>query len=455
MDEWVRRAPELWKTGLPLLASEGVLSLTLTLTTLGMLFKRFNTAWAVMLGLSGAFATEYFSSPGTYGFLFVSDFMSRQACLVSDLLFIGGVALMWVEKRNGARYLPEHFALMAAMNLGVHLTAKANHGLAAFAGMELTALSAYVLTALGDGRRPEWSAEAGMKFLIFGAATSAVFLYGWSWYFGATGSLALTNQNPGTLAAGLLAVGLLMKIGGAPMHFWAPDVFQAGPSPVAAVLAGPSKLAGFVLAMRIFPQPSAETTATAVAAGAASLLLGNLAALRQTDFRRLLGYSNVAHTGLMLLVFAGGGGQRAVVYYLSLYGTINLLALATASFQQARTGSNDLNAWKGSGAGTTGAAAWGVSAAALSGLPPTAGFAAKVVALLALWKSLGWAWTLFALANAVVGLFVYFKAPYHIYFHSTEKSAEVRALPLDYPILVAVLAAAVVFLGVWGYGGSL
>jgi NADH-quinone oxidoreductase subunit N len=169
----------------------------------------------------------------------------------------------------------------------------------------------------------------------------------------------------------------------------------------------------------------------------------------------LLGYSGVAHTGLGLLLFAGGGGERAIVYYLSLYGGINVLALATASLMEWRTGSGSMDAWKGTGGGATAAAGWAVGSAALAGLPPTAGFAAKIVALFALWKSLGAAWTLFALGNAVVALFVYFKAPYRIFFYPPDKNRPLQAVPTNYKILIVVLTAVVAFLGLWGYGGSL
>jgi NADH-quinone oxidoreductase subunit N len=454
MDEIVAGARELWKAGLQILASEGVLSLALTLSAVGMIFPRFNAAAAAVLGALASFVVEYVSAPGAYGYLFVSDELSRQACLVSDLTFAGAAALAWAEQRSGRRYPGEHFALMTAMNLGVHLTAKATHGLAAFTGMELTALSAYVLTALSDGERPERSAEAAVKFMLLGAVASAVFLYGWSWYFGTTGGLKLAGKDAGTVAATLLSVGLLMKLGGVPLHFWAPDVYAAGPTSLVAPLAGPSKLAGFVLLFRIFPAPSSATTHVALVLGAASLLVGNLSALRQTEFRRLLGYSSIAHTGLMLLLFAGGNGARAAIYYLSLYSAINFLAAVMTGERELRTGTGDMSSWKGTGVGTATAVGWAVAAGALAGLPLTAGFAAKVYALLALWNDLGAGWTLFALFNAVVALFVYFKAPSALLL-SPAAERPLAPTPKSFLALIALAVTIVIFLGLWGWGGKL
>ncbi|MCS7085693.1 MAG: hypothetical protein NZ534_06435, partial [Bacteroidia bacterium] len=297
------------------------------------------------------------------------------------------------------------------------------------------------------------SAEAGVKFLLFGAATSAVFLYGWSWYFGQTGALVLNAQNAGLPAAALLTVGLWMKIGAFPLHFWAPDVYESGPAPTLAALAGPSKLAGFVLLYRIFPSPSAEIQTALLTAGACSMLLGNLAALRQTHFRRLIGYSSIAHTGPALLV-AAGGAIGAALYYLALYGAINLLALTMAGFQERRTGGETLEEWKGTGADTIATIGWPATAAALAGLPLTAGFAAKVYAFVSLWRDLGPFWTVFALLNAVVGLYVYFRAPYRIFLESNENFRAIHSPSRAYRALIVVFTAVVVFLGFYGYGGQ-
>lgn len=241
--------------------------------------------------------------------------------------------------RNPAEYI----AIILFATAGFTLMAAANQLLIAFLALELASLSLYVLAGF-DKSRPE-SAEAALKYFLFGGISAAFLLFGFSLIYGLTGSIELPmiarqlgTQPPSTLlivALVMVLVAFGFKAAAAPFHLWAPDVYQGAPVSSAALIASASKLAGFVLFVRLLwsgLQPAAGGLGGAGEApgwltvvamiSAISLILGNLAALAQSNVRRLLAYSAIAHAGALLLgiIAAGRSGPAPLVYYAATYG---------------------------------------------------------------------------------------------------------------------------------------
>ncbi len=261
----------------------------------------------------------------------------------SGVLGLALLALGTVTAAPTRRNPSEFVAILLFATAGFTLMAAANQLLLAFLALELASLSLYVLAGF-DKQRPE-SAEAALKYFLFGGMSAAFLLFGFSLLYGLTGALdfpaaaaVLAARPPGPLATVALVMVLVafgFKVAAAPFHFWAPDVYQGAPTPSAALIASASKLAGFTLFVRLLwpawgalpvaagttaPRPGWLSVVAAIAV--ASLVLGNLAALAQGNLRRLLAYSAIAHAGALLLgvMTAGAFGPGPLLYFAATYG---------------------------------------------------------------------------------------------------------------------------------------
>ena len=372
---------------------------------------------------------------GVYGNQFVLDELavaSRAGVLVLALITLG-VAAGAKRPRNPAEYV----ALILFGTTGFTLMAAANHLLVAFAALELASLSLYVLVGFDKDRRE--SAEAALKYFLFGGMATAFLLFGFSLIYGVTGELELSRIAAAlahTELSPLLMIALVMvlvafgfKAAAAPFHLWAPDAYEGAPTPSAALIASASKLAGFTLFLRLLwpglggmagnpahalGQAGGWVTLVALLAGA-SLLLGNLAALAQTSLRRLLAYSAIAHTGVMLLgvAAADAAGFGGLCYYILTYGVATAGVFGVIAVLEWQGGCQKITDLAGlyrrspllAGCLT-------VFVLSLAGIPPLAGFFGKfsvfVAALQAggVASSIG-ALTLLAIALSAVALYYY------------------------------------------------
>jgi NADH-quinone oxidoreductase subunit N len=229
----------------------------------------------------------------------------------------------------------EYVSLMLFSALGMVVMTTANDLIVVFLALEILSIPLYVLAAYH--RRRLTSQEAGIKYFVLGAFSSAVFLYGIALVYGATGSTSLTSIDtflrantlfdPGTLLAGLvlLLVGLGFKIAAVPFHMWTPDVYQGAPTPVTAFMASATKVAAFAALLRIFDGAFLtyrdQWQPVVWGLTALTLLVGSVGALLQVDFKRLLGYSSIAHAGYVLMAFEAGTakGREAALFYLFVY----------------------------------------------------------------------------------------------------------------------------------------
>src|SRR5256885_5574512 len=332
------------------------------------------------------------------GMLVISPLNSlfKIICLALTLVTIPLSAL-----EKSLRNLGEYIALILLGAVGLMLLVGSEELLMIFIGLELLGLSLYVLAAFDkiDIR----SAEAGVKYFLFGSTASAFTLFGISLVYGMSGTTALGAIGQ-KLAAGsiepLLAVGIVMtligfafKIAAAPFHLWAPDAYQGAPIPSAAFIASGSKVASFVVLGKIvlvgFGPVHGSADWHAMIAGwspvlaalaALSILLGNLVALAQTNVRRLLAYSAVAHGGYTLLGIVAGGreGFAATLFYTSVYAVTLIGAFAVVGVVRRETGGDDLQNFAGFSARSPFlAGSMSIFLLSLAGLPPLAGFFGK------------------------------------------------------------------------------
>ena len=352
------------------------------------------------------------------------------------LLGLALVTVVWMSLHSrevrGRANEGEYYALLLSSGLGMFLMAGAANLLMAYLALEFVSLTSYVLT--GFLRHNRRSGEAALKYLIYGGVASGAMIYGMSWVFGLTGAMDYTGITRGIaaldpasrpalfLALILVFTGFGYKISMVPFHMWAPDVYTGAPIPVTALLAVGSKAAGFAMLLRFFHFGVAPGEASASLARlplvelggilcVATMTLGNLAALSQTNLKRLLAYSSIAHAGYALLgfvVFAEAGVQ-AVLFYLAVYYTMNLGAFWVVMLVANATGREDLEgyrglAWRG---GALAAVALAVFLFSLAGLPPLAGFLGKFYVFAAGVEGRLYALVVIGLLNSVVSLYYY------------------------------------------------
>jgi NADH-quinone oxidoreductase subunit N len=321
-----------------------VLGIDLSVLRKGALETRLRVAAAVgALAVAAAFVLT--ARVGAVGPVF-GGVLTLDPLAVAVRLGVLGLALLTLGIATGAptpRNPAEYVAVMLFATVGFTLMGAAQQLLLAFLALELASLSLYVLAGF-DKTRPE-SAEAALKYFLFGGMSAAFLLFGFSLLYGLTGSIELRQIAQGLAFQGmspLLVVALVMvlvafgfKAAAAPFHLWAPDAYQGAPTPSAALIASASKLAGFALFVRLL-WPGLGGAAGEVGTiygrtgwlpvvallSGASLLLGNFVALAQTNVRRLLAYSAIAHAGAMLLgvIAAGSAGPVPLFYYVSTYG---------------------------------------------------------------------------------------------------------------------------------------
>ena len=269
----------------------------------------------------------------------------------------------------------EYYTLLVSSGLGMLLMASAGNLLMAYLSLEFVSLTSYVLT--GFLRHNRRSGEAALKYLIYGGVASGAMIYGMSWLFGLTGAMdyagiarATAQLDPASRGAFFLALVLVLtgfgyKISSVPFHMWAPDVYTGAPIPVTAFLAVGSKAAGFAMLLRFFhfglgPAPivtSIPLGQLGAVIAIATMTLGNFAALSQTNMKRLLAYSSIAHAGYALLgwvVFASAG-LNAVLFYLAVYYLMNLGAFWVVMLSPTRPGART---WTPTAASPGAAARW-------------------------------------------------------------------------------------------------
>lgn len=393
------------------------------------------------------------------------------------LFTVGSLAVVALfvlaDRRERKHDIGEYYFLLLGAAIGIFFMVSTNNLLLMMLGLELLSLASYSLAGFHKGDRK--SAEAAMKYVIFGGLSAGVMLYGISLLYGLTGTIDLVAMGgpaglaeqfdrspvPVAVAVVLILAGFAYKVSVVPFHFWTPDVYEGAPTPVTTFLAVASKAAGFAVLLRFsgalfFAEGVAANVAEygdrigllfAVLA-AVTMTLGNLSALRQASLKRMLAYSSIAHAGyaLMGLAVMNETGVSAAMLYLAAYYFMNLGAFGFLLYFEGVTGSDSVESLKGMGA----KAPWitismVVFLVSLVGLPPTVGFYGKYVLIEAVWGASFAPWLLVFLAvNTVVSLFYYFRVAKAL-FLAPESDREAQPQWLMQGILVSLAALTVIF----------
>jgi NADH-quinone oxidoreductase subunit N len=386
-----------------------------------------------------------------------------QIMIAGSGLLAVGATFGWDPE--GRDRVGELYALLLSAAAGMAFFVAASNLMTLFLGLEWFSISLYVLTAIAVNWLP--SLEAGLKYLIVGSFGSAILLFGSAFVYGATGSIGFSGIAAGAPGAdrlvfvtglALILVGLAFKMSAAPFHMWTPDVYQGAPTPVTAFMSAATKIAALVVTMRLlvtaFPDEEALWTIALAVIACISLAWGNLAALVQTDIKRLLAYSSVSHAGFLLIPVAVATplGGRALLFYLVSYAAMNLGSFAIVAARERELNRPvTMDGLAGLG--------WerpllGVSMSffmfGFIGLPPAGLFLGKFYAFSAAVER-GWTWlAIVGVAATVVSIYYYAGVIGAMYFR---RPVEVRVAPAggspprDWALSATVTAAVAVTVG--------
>ena len=366
---------------------------------------------------------------------------------------LGGLlaVLLSIRYRSGLamRKVGEFYVILCGLLLGTSLMALSVNLLMIYLAIEVVSVSSYILTNFNFDKK---SAEAGIKYLLFGGIASGLMLYGMSLLYGFSGSLQLdatlaasVGQIPFVavaLALMLVAAGLLFKISAVPFHIWAPDVYEGAPTPVVAVFSVVPKLAGIAILLRFsgFLEilveyiPTLDWQWVISVLAIVTIVVGNFAALSQQNAKRMLAYSSIAHSGFLLVgvVAFSEYSERSILFYAGIYLLMNFAAFLLISMISRETGRELIPEYKGLGRRfpLTGILML-LTMISLTGLPPTAGFTAKLLIFSSLWQTYQVSGStimalllLIGLLNTVVSLFYYLKIPYFMFFKEEKANTE-------------------------------
>ncbi len=388
----------------------------------------------------------------------------RVVVLIATLLSVLLSSVYLVRERLDG---PEYLALMLLSAAGMMIMAAANDLVVVFLALEILSIALYVLAAF-DRRRLE-SQEAGLKYFVLGAFSSAIFLYGIALTYGATGTTSLTGiatflaannlGHVGILDAGFafLLVGLGFKVAAAPFHMWAPDVYEGAPTPVTAFMASATKAAAFAALLRIFvgtfPLYGVDWRPAVWGLAVVSLVVGTVAAVVQTDVKRMLAYSSISHAGFALIgvQVATRDGTSAALFYLLVYAFMVIGAFGVIGVMATKGDrSHDLGDYKGlSSRQPLLAGLLTVFLLAQAGVPLTGGFVAKLGVFKAAVDVGQYPLVLIALLASVVGAFVYLRIVVTMYGTAADEPVAARVV-VDFPTraVLTISATAIVVLGV-------
>ncbi len=376
----------------------------------------------------------------------------------------------------------EYLVLVLSAVLGMIVLSSAVDLILLYLAFETVSIPAYVLVGM---RRADRAAnEASLKYVLFGAVSSALLLYGLTWLVGLSGGTSLAAlsaavdrgvaSEPAFLVASVLVMsGFAFKISAVPFHFWAPDVYAGAPAAVGGFLAVASKAAGFAALVRVIGAtapvvPNALHPLTTFAwAGnpfvlavtvlsVLSMTVGNLGALRQTEVKRLLAWSSIAHAGYLLLAVAVWSdlGAAALLVYLIAYLFMNLAAFLIAGIVIRERGTGDLSAFRGLGRRAPWlGAAFAIVLFSLTGLPPLFGFVGKIAVFYAVFAK-GYLWLgVVGLLNGVLSLYYYARVLVRMYLDDADEAALAAPLDLraaDFFLCLALVVPTIVFGVFWG-----
>jgi len=414
---------------------EGIIILTLLVVVVGDLIGgRSSSRWipyAAIAGILASVSALYFqwdtSNPVAFLGSFNSDDLSvvfRGIIALSAAVTIL-MAIRYIEQSGTA--LAEFIAILLTATLGGMFLSGANELVTIFISLETLSISSYLLT--GYTKRDPRSNEAALKYLLVGASSTAIFLYGVSLLYGLSGGQtqlsaiasgianANAEQSLGLVIALVFVIaGIGFKIAAAPFHQWTPDVYEGSPTPVVAFLSVGSKAAGFALAIRLlttaFPLLISEWQFVFTALAVLSMILGNAVALAQTSMKRMLAYSSIAQAGFVMIGLVAGteAGYASMVFYLLVYLFMNLGAFSCVILFTLRTGTDQISEYSGLyQKDPLLTLCLSICLLSLGGIPPLAGFFGKIYLFWAGWQAGLYGLVLLGLVTTVVSIYYYIR----------------------------------------------
>jgi len=409
------------------------------------------TSLAPGLAFGGAVAADRFSLFFIYLFL-----------LVAALTLLGSMDYL---NRDNIQH-GEFYALVLLATVGMCFMAASTELILIFLGLEISSLSTYILA--GFKRHDPLSNEASLKYFLLGSFATAFFLYGIAFVYGLMGTtnlLVLSERlsqsshwsGLARVALVMMFVGLAFKLSTVPFQVWTPDVYQGAPAPVTAFLSTGPKAAAFAILLRVFLGGLASAGPLSFwviwVSAALTMCLGNLAALWQSNVKRMLAYSSIAHAGYVLVGVAAGGpeGTSSVLYYLAAYSLMNVGAFVLIAYL-AGTGERwmQIDDYTGLGYERPGiAACLAVFLLSLAGIPTTAGFLAKFYLFRAAIHSHLIGLTVLAVLNSVVSVYYYLRPVVAMYMREGKTEASNAIVPWAVRAVLAVTVVGIFYLGLY------
>src|SRR5260370_18312384 len=383
------------------------------------------------------------------------------------VIAIGGVVIL-----NSYEYMAvqriragEYYALILFGVVGMALMSSAVELVLIFIALEISSISTYILA--GFRRHDASSAESSLKYFLLGSFATAFFLYGVALIFGATGSTNIDDLSRALLAGpvellvyvamALMFVGLGFKVAAAPFHIWTPDVYEGAPAPIVGFMSTAPKAAAFAVLLRVVFTINAPGRFWLIwEAAALSMTLGNVSALVQTNVKRLLAYSSIAHAGYLLVAFAmtasdnSVAGISAAMFYTAAYAAMNVGAFAVVS-HIANAGERYVTLEDYEGLGRTSpllTATLTIFLLSLIGIPMTGGFFAKVYVFNAALKANLIGLTLIGVINSAVGAYYYLRIVVVMYMRESRREVPVTPIPFGLGLALVISVVTTLYLGV-------
>jgi NADH-quinone oxidoreductase subunit N len=416
------------------------------------------------------------------GHFFFTDMLLLTPTSINFKFIIDGLAFIlllyfeWDEKLNAhPKGLSDLYTITIGSLFGLHLMVMAVNLLSIYLAIEMVSITSYLMVAYRSENA--FSTEAGLKYVLFGAAASAMMLYGISLLYGFGGSLnlftgslvqGLIHVNPAAVSFAMILVliGVGFKLSFVPIHFWVPDVYEGAATPVTAWLSTLPKIAAFALLINFLTPFIFFTKWTAFdfrlflsVIGIITMIAGNFAAVLQNNVKRMLAYSSIGHTGfaLMAIVTFTSSGISALSYYLAVYGIANIGALALATYFANAIGAEDMESYRGLGNKyPVASVCFVIVLISLTGLPISAGFTGKLFvfsAVYSVYEQNHNIWMLLLIITGaittVVSLFYYIKIPLNLFLKRTELPAKSVIKSQNIIILSCVICFFLILLGIF------
>ena len=393
--------------------------------------------------------------------------MDNFALAFSAITIVGTLFVSLLTQRyfaEGSDNIAEYFTLILFALCGIVIMVSYQNLSMLFIGLEIMSVSLYILAGI---RKLNFASnEASLKYFLMGAFSTGFLLFGIALIYGATGSFDIIEIQkylvnnvksvsplfyPGIT---LIMIGLCFKVGAAPFHFWTPDVYEGSPSLITAFMATVAKTAGFAAFLRLFAgafEPLHDFWMPAlIVIVVITLCVGNITALYQKNFKRMLAYSSISHVGYLLfsLVVLTANSANNVLVYAAAYTFASIIAFAVLILVKQKTGSDGINSFNGLGKKNLLAAfTLTIAMLSLAGIPLTAGFIGKYLMFVKVMENYQIALVVIAILNALIGFYYYFKVIIAMWFKDGEDV--VLDAPLQYKIVLVLSVIVTLLLGVY------